>query len=108
MLIMRQPAGVISKGRHCRGCSKSPAGQFAPLSFCSRCHAAQSVRTKAWQHGDAAKPQQLSALQTKQVAELLSIIQQQSKHLEQYRAALDAQRVSNSTLNADCEKIQAR
>lgn len=47
-------------------------------------------------------------LQTKQVAELLSIIKQQSRHLEQYRAALDAQRVSNHNLNADCEKIQAK
>ena len=47
-------------------------------------------------------------LQAKQVAELLGIIKQQSKHLEQYRAALDAQRVSNSSLNADCEKIQAK
>lgn len=54
------------------------------------------------------RPQRLLALQTKQVAELLSIIQQQSKHLEQYRAALDAQRVSNSSLNADCQKIQSR
>ena len=47
-------------------------------------------------------------LQTLQITELLSIIEQQGSHLEQYRAVLDAQRQSNTSLNADCERIQAR
>ncbi len=49
-----------------------------------------------------------ACLQSQQIAELLGIIQQQSSHLEQYRAVLDAQRESNTNLNADCERIQAR
>ena len=47
-------------------------------------------------------------LQSAQIAELLRVIEQQNNHLEQYRAVLDAQRVANTSLNADCEKIQAR
>ena len=47
-------------------------------------------------------------LQSEQIAELLEIIERQGSHLEQYRSVLDAQRQSNSSLNADCERIQAR
>ena len=47
-------------------------------------------------------------MQSAQIAELLRVIEQQNNHLEQYRAVLDAQRVANTSLNADCEKIQAR
>ncbi|KAL0026858.1 hypothetical protein WJX77_006968 [Trebouxia sp. C0004] len=46
--------------------------------------------------------------QSEQITELLKIIEHQSNHLEQYRAVLDTQRESNITLNADCERIQAR
>lgn len=42
------------------------------------------------------------------VSEHLYIDQQESQYLNQYRAVLDAQRHSNTSLSADCEQIQER
>ena len=47
-------------------------------------------------------------MQSQQISELLGIIERQGSHLDQYRSVLDAQRQSNTSLNADCERIQAR
>ena len=47
-------------------------------------------------------------MQSQQISELLGIIERQGSHLDQYRSVLDAQRLSNTSLNADCERIQAR
>ena len=47
-------------------------------------------------------------MQSQQISELLGIIERQGSHLDQYRSVLDAQRQSNISLNADCERIQAR
>lgn len=51
----------------------------------------------------------VTQLVLKQGSEQLCIIdQQESQYLNQYRAVLDAQRHSNSSLSADCEQIQER
>lgn len=47
-------------------------------------------------------------MQGPQISELLGIIERQGSHLEQYRSVLDAQRQTNTSLNAGCERIQAR
>ena len=47
-------------------------------------------------------------MQSQQISELLGIIERQGSHLDQYRSVLDAQRQSNTSLTADCERIQAR